>query len=179
MGFDQPLMPYIKNYGVFTCPSDATQRTAPDLARCNDGALAAKMSKRSYALVGPVDTAQGLSQGLEPDPNSGVVDPGRAVSLAEITAPADTLSFLELREGWLGCFDANAWRNCDGIKLLERPHGQGGFGGRCDGWFASTAGQRPGHTGRGIYGFADGHVKGLSWTDAAKNDWWIFKRVKP
>src|SRR5262249_51890045 len=125
-GFDQPLMPYIKNTGVFTCPSDAGVRSAPDLTRCNDGALALKMIKRSYAMVGSIDTTQGYRAGNRAaDPNTGVVDPNRSVMLAEISAPADTLTFIELREGWMGCFDANAWRNCDGVKLLERPYGQG------------------------------------------------------
>src|SRR5205814_83195 len=47
-GFDQPIQPYVKNTGVFTCPSDAGVRTPPDMTRCNDGPLAQKMIKRSY-----------------------------------------------------------------------------------------------------------------------------------
>jgi prepilin-type N-terminal cleavage/methylation domain-containing protein/prepilin-type processing-associated H-X9-DG protein len=179
-GFDQPLMPYIKNTGVFTCPSDASVRSAPDLARCNDGPLAQRQVRRSYALVGSIDTAQGYVAGnVAADPNTGIVDPNRAVSMAEIGAASDTLSFIELREGWMGCFDANAWRNCDGVKLLERPFGQGGFPGRCAGQFAGSQGQIPGHARRGNYGFADGHVKNMDWSDTVKNDWYLFKRVKP
>src|SRR5438093_252086 len=83
-GFDQPLMPYIKNTGVFTCPSDAGARNAPDLARCNDGALARQTIRRSYAMVGSVDTAQGyLAGNAGADPNTGIVDPNRAVAMAE------------------------------------------------------------------------------------------------
>src|SRR5262249_1308010 len=84
-GFDQPLSPYIKNSGVFTCPSDAGVRNPPDLTRCNDGALALQMLKRSYALVGSVDTAEGYRRGFTgADPNTGIVDPNRAVILAEV-----------------------------------------------------------------------------------------------
>ena len=177
-GFDQPITPYIKNAGVFKCPSDAAARSAPDLGRCNDGELARRMLQRSYCLVGSIDTLQGYQAGSTgADPNTGVVDPNRAVTMAELTASSDTLVFTELREGWLGCFDANAWRNCDGVKLLERPFGQGGFGGRCN--FAGTQGQFPGHAKRGNYGFADGHVKNMKWTDAAARDWYLFKRAKP
>src|SRR5262249_3386464 len=157
-----PLSPYIKNNGVFTCPSDAGVRNPPDLTRCNDGVLARQMLKRSYALVGSVDTLQGYAAGAtQADPNTGIVDPNRAVVMAELAPPADTVAFIELREGWLGCFDANAWRNCDGVKLLERPYGQGGFAGRCAGNFATSAGQVPGHSKRGNYTFADGHVKNM------------------
>jgi prepilin-type N-terminal cleavage/methylation domain-containing protein/prepilin-type processing-associated H-X9-DG protein len=178
-GFDQPLMSYVKNTGVFTCPSDAGTRSAPDMARCNDGALALKRIPRSYAMVGSIDTAQGYALGnATVDPNTGIVDPLRSIAMAEVTSPADTLSFIELREGWMGCFDANAWRNCDGVKLLERPFGAGAFAGRCQAQFAASQGQKPGHSGRGNYGFADGHVKNLDWTDVARNDWALFKRSK-
>src|SRR5688500_7502295 len=84
-GFDQPLRPYTKNNGIFACPSDAGQRSAPDLNRCNDGDLARQMLKRSYALVGTVDTAQGYGLGFTgADPNTGIIDPARAVCMAEL-----------------------------------------------------------------------------------------------
>ncbi|MBM3458272.1 MAG: DUF1559 domain-containing protein, partial [Armatimonadetes bacterium] len=123
VGYDQQLLPYVKNEGIYTCPSDAVNRGTPDLNRCNDGALARKLVKRSYGYMGNVDTAEGYRKGQTPDLNTGMstlVGFPRGHSLAELTAPTDTIAILELREGYLGCFDAHAFRNCDHVKLLGR-----------------------------------------------------------
>lgn len=177
-GYEQLLMPYLKNNQVFTCPSDAVAR-ALDLPRCNDGPLAQLVIKRSYAYIGSIDTLQGYqTQPNAADPNTGLCDPNRAIPLSTMTAPADTVGVLELREGLMGCFDANAVRGCDGWKLLDRKRGEGAFPGRCAAPFNSFEGP-VGHQGRGNYIYGDGHAKGVRWTDVANDDWWAFKRQKP
>lgn len=181
VGYDQQLLPYVKNEQVYTCPSDFLARGF-DLGRCNDGALARKLVKRSYGYMGNVDTSQGYTRGQTPDLNTGMatlVGAPRGHSLAEITATADTIAMLELREGVLGCFDAHAFRNCDAWKLLGRKRGEGSaaFPGRCAASFNAADGGVP-HQERGNYIFADGHVKSLRWTDVARNDWALFKLAK-
>jgi prepilin-type N-terminal cleavage/methylation domain-containing protein/prepilin-type processing-associated H-X9-DG protein len=176
-GYELLLNPYIKNWQVYTCPSDSAARGF-DVNRCNDGPLAMTLVRRSYGYVCTVDTLEGYARGQTPDLNTGMSHTDRAANLAEISAPADTVSFLETRDGYAGCFDGNAFRNCDGWKLAERKRGQGVFPGRCAASFNSNDGL-PGHQGRGNYIFADGHAKALIWSDLAANDWRMFKRFKP
>ncbi len=107
------IYPYIKSLGVYVCPDDASGQ------------------KNSYAMNRAVG---GVNNPLPGDPN---------FTLAQLTAPASTIQFLENSDGRKGSTD-------DGCNCSS------GFGTGASG-FADGISDR--HNGGSVYAFCDGHAK--------------------
>jgi prepilin-type processing-associated H-X9-DG protein len=167
--------PYIKNYGVFNCPSDS--HATPDWSG----------PSYSYPANGNFCWKDGVGWGL-----CGVINPARtwcadyalAVSEASINFPASTILLSERRtmgpnswmasEGIEGAFScwATVIMGDDGVDHGNQLPGQ--QGGMIDGAFPTTGvdgtwmppdprstGTVGLHTGVGNFAFCDGHVKAM------------------
>jgi prepilin-type N-terminal cleavage/methylation domain-containing protein/prepilin-type processing-associated H-X9-DG protein len=156
--WDGMIMPYVKNQQVFACPSDSNTR----------------ITGRSYAVNQNVDGGAPLSKGrftgVAP---VGTVDGG--VAMAEITTPADTIMVVEFwglpnfdnRPGrW--AFHGIATRD-DALNIIPASPGR----------LKNKQNPAQGHMGGANYTFADGHVKWLRYEAAVKDNFWLWRRVKP
>lgn len=192
------LNPYIKNTGVWSCPS--SPRITEGKGDLWDGSFSdANTVRRSYTYVGSISTKEkngtDINTGMttfNPDPavNSDWEQPGQ--SLANIDETANTISLCEIRgystqngaqvegggnDSAYGTPWGSLFTGCDTYKLAGRkagvdpapPPGCGGY---------SNSDGIKGHMGMGEYIFADGHVKALSWGQVRKNDFSLFKRKK-
>lgn len=189
------IEPYLKNIDVYKCPSASLNNRNLGFGSYWDGKYSgANARPRSYGYMGVVRTQQG---GTNNDQNTGVAGiqdwGGKAPeSLGSMEAPADTIVIIEYRaysnfvEEGAGADDAqfgSPWgsqvTNCDMYKLAGRLRGQdANFSGGCTNEYNSAAGIR-GHFNKGNYIFGDGHVKALSWGEARRNDFALFKMRKP
>jgi prepilin-type N-terminal cleavage/methylation domain-containing protein len=196
--FDVQLMPYMKNAGVFACPGDAHPLKNLGLGDYWDGTGKAQNLRRSYGMIGQINTVAGAAApdkntGLSTNPwnNNGLKDAdgfdmSTPYALASLDAPADTIGFCESNteaEAWLMKTPwGSAFTNCDTWKLAGRKIGDatdtaiGATTGCAGAW-----GNKPfkGHFEKSTYIFMDGHVKSHSFRDVAKNDFWLWKRSKP
>ena len=188
--YDQQLKPYVKNDQVYACPSDAQPRYGGSFW---DGSYNGKNLLRSYGYVGRITTTE-ASTGANghvaenPDRNTGMSDWGGAnqqASLGEITAPAETISIVEMWasptvDGYVGSWPGALFTGCDTYKLAGRKYpssaaiDQGPSG--CGTFPALPA---IGHQNQNNYIFADGHVKVMQWGNIRKNDFYLFKLKKP
>lgn len=194
MPYDMQILPYIKNDQVFACPSDDTRRW--DGTRWDGRYFPPERFPRSYGYVGAINTLERAMSGQpQPDPNTGMMggrDWGTAgTSLAAIEMPADTIAIAEAwavnSGGHSETFSVgNPWgslfTNCDAWKLAgrrvpppDRSHQVPG----CS--IADDPRHRPvrGHMDQGLYIFADGHAKALTWGAVRRNDFWLWKLQKP
>jgi prepilin-type N-terminal cleavage/methylation domain-containing protein/prepilin-type processing-associated H-X9-DG protein len=182
--YDRLLTPYIKNDGLWRCPSDSVRRENTFLW---DGAFRTSQSPRSYAIANQLKTKEATDAGRDLDPNTGIV--GR--SLAAIEAPAETIT---LTESWaafdsgksdsvLGGIPGSTLLGCDAWKLPGRNKPAMGpmdeFAPCAADFTSAQAIPSRGHQGFGIYVFADGHVKALRWPQVRGNDFRPFKLQKP
>jgi prepilin-type N-terminal cleavage/methylation domain-containing protein/prepilin-type processing-associated H-X9-DG protein len=156
--WDGMIRAYVKNQQVFACPSDPNT----------------KITGRSYAVNqnvdGPAPLKPGKFTGIAP---VGSID--GAVALAAITAPADTVMVVEFwglpnfdnRPGrW--AFHGIATRD-DAVNVIPASPGR----------LQNKQNPGPGHMGGANYTFADGHVKWLKYEAAVKDNFWLWRRVKP
>ena len=184
--YDFFLVPYVKNEGVYACPEDSVLRV-DDLLW--DGSFRDKLLKRSYAVSSSLTTQQGGTL----DSNAGIVT-FLGVAMAGLQEPANTIGLSE------------NWGAQQGLKALGNNHvlgsQQGAYIYACETWqlpgrnvpprnsddqftpcdptYSNTAYiPARGHQQGGVYGFLDGHVKRLSWSQACDRDFWLFKRAKP
>ena len=194
--YEHQLMPYLKNDGISGCPSDSVARPARGIDQFYDGKYATRrpLVKRSYGYVGQICTAEGAARGQWDDPNTGMSSWGQGKALAAFDEPADTISLVEAwgrNEGgeaetfYIGTPWGSLFTGCDMWKLAGRikPAASAAdrdASGNCGGDFDHT-GKIPtkGHSGMSNYAFADGHVKSYPYSTVRKNDWRMFKLVKP
>lgn len=182
--FDRELMPYLKNDGVWACPSDEAIRDNTSLW---DGAYKASQAPRSYGIVNRLVTQESAASGGGNDDNTGITDK----RIADVDRPAETIT---LAESWatfpgnksdsvLGGLAGSTLLGCDAWKLPGRRKPAtapiDSFA-PCAAEFAD-AGAKParGHQQFGNYAFADGHVKSLRWEQVRGNDFRLFKLKKP
>jgi prepilin-type N-terminal cleavage/methylation domain-containing protein/prepilin-type processing-associated H-X9-DG protein len=188
------IEPYVKNTGIWTCPSAEPAPKNSGVGNHWDGRFANQGgTSRTYTYVGTIRTRQANNTD---DPNcgfaSGWEQPGR--TLASFDAPAETIGVAEIRgfngnnsgrtEGSAGdAMYGTPWGSlltgCDSYKFAGRLRGQdAATSGGCDAEYNSTAGIR-GHMAQGNYVFGDGHVKSHTWGQVRRNDFFLFKRTKP
>ena len=190
---ESQLDPYIKNAGVWACPS----APGPGNIGINDvydGRYSGQNSKaKNYSYLNDIRTREwGNRDPNNPnDPNTGLVQgwgtPGN--SLASIDETSSTLALVEVRAyngnqeaatsdnygvTWGGFFTG-----CDTYKLAGRAKGMDAniVHSDCRDDYNNKPGIR-GHQGFGNYIFTDGHAKGLNWGQVSKDDFALFKRRK-
>ena len=182
--FDRELVPYLKNDGVWACPSDDAIRDNTSLW---DGAFKIPQTARSYGIVNRLATQEAADAGKDLDPNTGVID--RRAS--DLDRPAETVA---LAESWatfpgnksdsvLGGLAGSTLLGCDAWKLPGRKKPSSApldtFA-PCAGDFTNPDSiPARGHQGLGNYAFADGHVKALRWEQVRGSDFRVFKLQKP
>jgi prepilin-type N-terminal cleavage/methylation domain-containing protein/prepilin-type processing-associated H-X9-DG protein len=181
--YDRQLAPYVRNDGVYACPSDGAPRKESFLW---DGSYLKSQAKRSYAVTNNLRTQEGIDRGETPDTNSGVV----GAALARIERPAETIAFAEMwgtfpggsSDSVLGGEGGSTLLDCDAWKLPGRPKPSAApidnFA-PCSDFTDPKELPAKGHHGLGNYAFADGHVKTLSWAQVRGNDFRLFKLRKP
>ena len=182
--FDLQLLPYIKNYKVFSCLSDAnnliddTQFWDGSYARLDKGGKIGTQ-RRSYGYVGHINDREANGN----DNNTGIGgDWEKGTSLAAVDAPADMISIVESntsREAWtMGTPWGSLFTNDDTWKLPGRKVGEDAnlVPGADAGKWNSVPFQ--GHFDKGNYIFADGHAKALAWSVVRHNDFELFKKKK-
>ena len=185
---DTQLQPYIKNDGVWACPSDSSPILKVDTSYFHDGkydpALGGKLTRRTYAYCNTINTAQANAIDL----NTGLSDRNSATgyAMASVDASSDTVAYVEPPTdtsgdvSWeLGAYNGGYFTGCDTWKLPGRTPGTDTLP-NCTSYY-SNANYHPykGHFTKGNYIFADGHVKSLSWNQVRANDFYLFKRAKP
>ncbi len=179
------LVPYLRSYAVYACPADSVLRV-DDLLW--DGSFRNKLLKRSYAVSSSLATQHSML-----DPNAGIVTYA-GVALSGIHEPANTIG---LSENWGAQQGAKAAGSnnvigsqqgayiyaCETWALPGRnipPHNADDLFPPCADYYTDPMYiPARGHQKGGIYGFLDGHVKLLSWSQARAGDFWLFKRSKP
>jgi prepilin-type N-terminal cleavage/methylation domain-containing protein/prepilin-type processing-associated H-X9-DG protein len=185
--YDQILMPYVKNYQVFNCPSDA--EVVPQ-SNFWDGSFRTRQLPRSYAYIGRITTMQGT-----PDQNTGFSNwffgPSStwysATPMSDIDEPSRTLAVAEqwatatdCGGGIIGSPWCSMMVSCDTWRLAGRRLNSGdpldNFS-RCTNDYRNPP--TKGHMNQGNYLFADGHVKVMRWADVRRNDFFLFKLRKP
>ena len=194
MPYDMQILPYIKNVQIFTCPSDGLAR--PSFNDSWDGTYRVRDSKkRSYGIVGLIDTKQGGPN----DVNTGVVSdwekPG--ASLAEMDTPAETIALVEswspnsnngsasdstVASPWGSLFTGCDTYKLPGRKPVSADLIDGPPTARCSPPYNSTGkNNQParGHMDSGNYVFMDSHAKVQRWAQVRGNDFRLFKRQKP
>jgi prepilin-type N-terminal cleavage/methylation domain-containing protein/prepilin-type processing-associated H-X9-DG protein len=202
--YDSQIKPYIKNDGVFACPSDGLPRLSnrEDLW---DGSYFGKDQRRSYGYLTSINTYEyneiGAGKGTtDNDPNTGMSTWSQAHTLAQIEQPADTLALAEV---W--CLDSDvaannptltfnrigspwdsAWADCStglfpGHHIPPQSEADKWQGVTCtysgntwDQWNVTK-----GHRDKGNYVFTDGHAKVLTFEKMRGNDFFLFKLRKP
>jgi prepilin-type N-terminal cleavage/methylation domain-containing protein len=191
---DAQLAPYIKNNGVWACPSDGGPNTATSSLMW-DGQYdttknGGKYSRRSFSYVIQINTREA---GNKLDPNTGLAQrtpTPLGYSVASVDAPADTVALTEVwaRDGsWsLGGYQGGFFTACDHYKISGRKVGQDVVQtGGCDAQYANlnqtiATGNpiTPGHFDKQNFIFGDGHAKALGFHQARANDFALFKRAK-
>jgi prepilin-type N-terminal cleavage/methylation domain-containing protein/prepilin-type processing-associated H-X9-DG protein len=182
--FDRELVPYLKNEGVWACPSDDAVRDNPYLW---DGAFKAAQTARSYGIVNRLATQEATDAGRSLDPNTGVIEK----RLADLERPAETIALVESwatfpgnkSDSVLGGLSGSTLLGCDAWKLPGRKKPSSApldtFA-PCTNDFANPiAIPARGHQSFGSYAFADGHVKALRWEQVRGDDFRPFKLQKP
>jgi prepilin-type N-terminal cleavage/methylation domain-containing protein/prepilin-type processing-associated H-X9-DG protein len=186
--YDSQIAPYLKNDGVFNCPSAALVVITP-VPNGNppmwDGNYIKNPKPRAWEYVGSIRTAAAFGS---PDPNTGMSnsydlgDPPVGHAIAAIDQVADTIA---LSENW----------NIGGSNYVGSPWGStfidcdyNGFPGRnvpalspADKMLFSCGAKTPskGHMGWFNVIYADGHVKNANWSQIRTNDFFKFKLQKP
>jgi prepilin-type N-terminal cleavage/methylation domain-containing protein/prepilin-type processing-associated H-X9-DG protein len=194
--FEIQLMPYVKNNGIFTCPSDSTPRSNFSTNPVFDESYRALLLRRSYSYFAAIRTLEYdiLTSGTGGnDPNTGVSThfgngAGRGYTMASVDMPSSMLVYGEnwSSDSWLGASSGNVMTGCDTWKLAGRLPNIA--------WDSATpppvdslppgCGLRgipvtKGHANGGNYVFADGHAGFLTWGRFRANDFYLLKRVKP
>lgn len=195
--FEHQIYPYIKNWNIFACPSDATQLNVGSgtVGDFFDGSMIRGQYRRSYGYVSAINTNQRAAQGQgQPDPNTGMSEWQRGKSLAAFDAPAETIAVTEqwgTTDGYSNSFVVGTpwgsmFTNCDTWKLAGRKKkadgsplnpGDAGPAG-CDGDYSRNVPMK-GHSEQGNYMFTDGHAKASRWGQVRANDFYLFKLTKP
>ncbi|RYG35675.1 DUF1559 domain-containing protein [bacterium] len=188
--YDMLILPYVKSDGLFTCPSDSKNWPGFGAGDFYDGEYLKKRVKRSYGYSGQIYTEAG---GYEPDINTGIGTGGfygadqpelrfKGRSATGIDQPADTVAFLEnwlnfdgQYDSWMGCVYGSVFQSCD---MQEIPGRTSEFDLPPACYYAPLVTTK-GHTGGTVTLLADGHVKIIPWGSLRKDDFLLFKAIKP
>jgi prepilin-type N-terminal cleavage/methylation domain-containing protein len=187
---DLQLMPYVKNDQIWRCPMDPGNRVAASTVPWWDMTYRAKAIPRSYVYIGNITTAQS-NPAL--DKNTGLhyyTGPGfwqyTGRKGSEIEQPADMVGWSEqwavdLPHEFVGGIWGSGFIDCDMWKLAGRRVPTQTAADRLPSYCASNNERKPtpGHSGLGIYIFADGHAGAKNWAFMRRNDFWVFKAQKP
>ena len=158
-GSEDMLKPYIKNTGLFKCPSDFVQRDDCGVDRYNTGIG----YPISYSWTHYRDSDVGNCYGVCP-----YYIASASVSISMVGAPADTVVLYELyMTASYGRYISYYRYYNSGIATTNPTAGtyfaaSPGF--NTFGWCAANDGKIAlgAHNGKTTFGFADGHVKALS-----------------
>ncbi|MES2459168.1 MAG: DUF1559 domain-containing protein [Armatimonadota bacterium] len=182
--FDRELVPYLRNDGVWACPSDEAIRDNKNLW---DGAFTIPQTPRSYGIVNRLVTQESADAGKDLDQNTGVI----SRPLGEIERTAETIALVESwatfpgnkSDSVLGGVAGSTLLGCDAWKLPGRRKSGATpidtFTPCADDFDNAIALPARGHQGMGNYAFADGHVKSLRWEQVRGDDFRAFKVKKP
>lgn len=187
---DLQLMPYVKNETIWLCPSDSIPRVAANSVIWWDGKYRQKALLRSYVFIGNIVTIQG---GAGADRNTSVTHeliPNTwtytAKAEGDLEAPADMPTWAEqwpegLRDQYVGGTWGSGFILCDTWKLAGRTTPAVNAADRLPPSCASFNNTKPtpGHVKQGNYVFADGHAGSKPWGWVRKDDFVIFKAIKP
>jgi prepilin-type N-terminal cleavage/methylation domain-containing protein/prepilin-type processing-associated H-X9-DG protein len=202
MPYDMIISPYIKNFQIFACPDDSSQRSSPSGLAFWDASFQAKALVRSYEFVGNIVTNAGPAQYYGIDPNTGLSSypyppiytptPGPVGhNSSEVQASADTIALIEVWGptfsgsdlSYVGSPSSAAFVLCDTWKIAGRktnstdPSDQvPGVCGSIYHYEKETPGK--GHGNGSNYALADGHAKFLTWYKVRQNDFDLFKLQK-
>ena len=191
--YDLLIQPYVKNEGIFTCPSDGHNWPGFGINDFYDGDYFKKRIKRSYGYVAGIATAASIADPTQDngygyrDTNTGMgtgsFDDGifRGRGASQIEQTADTAAFLEnwtnydnTDDSWMGCVYGSIFTNCDARELPGRASATD-----VPSYCVSDPVKEKGHTGGTIVAFADGHTKILPWGKIRADDFALFKLIKP
>ena len=198
--YDQQILPYIKNDGVYSCPSDSVQRQSEKGYMWN-GDYIGKNRPRSYWYMTAIATQENYQKtGGGTDPNTGMSAWESPTAIAQMEAPADTISLVEIwiadnvsgssavsSYGSIGSTWDSAAANCDTGMLPGHNNPPKTDSDRWYGTPDCLASDQTwqgynitkGHREKGNYVFADGHAKALGFPQVRKNDFYLFKLQKP
>lgn len=187
--YDQQVGPYIKNYDIFKCPDDSSGG-APNVPFW-DGSFVSKKLKRSYGYVGPIFTVEAggrdsANTGMSTGPYDATVPRNEGRTVTGMDQPADTIALVENWldtdiDSWVGGPWGSGFIECDTAELAGRVvppvNDVDKLPPSCP---AADQNRKAGkgHTGGSIYGFADGHVKLMKWSQVRANDFAKFKIKK-
>ncbi len=148
------LHPYIKNAGVWDCPSEAIQNRESNLQNFGNSA-----GWPGWPWRFPVEFAGryisiGFNEGLMP--NLGCDWTGRPVSMAEVTAPAETAAFA----------DAYFFSTCGGARVV---FANAMWSNSFEDPDHRSVSKHTRHSGGENIVFADGHAKWMEWSQIANN----------
>jgi prepilin-type N-terminal cleavage/methylation domain-containing protein/prepilin-type processing-associated H-X9-DG protein len=178
--YDMQLMPYTKSDNIFTCPSDTSVRYPSDFSWW-DVSYETKLVPRSYGYMAQINTVEAnesddTNTGLSTFYNDGS---GRGYNMSKVEQPSDTIAFVEdycTRGPYVGVsMGGSALTGCDAAKLPGRTIGTDMTIDGCGNASLAPAG---GHNGGGVYCFADGHAKWMTWAITRHDDFYYFKRHK-
>lgn len=202
MPYDMQLNPYVKNWGIFSCPDDSAPRNDPSSVNFWDVSFRPLAIKRSYQFVGNIVTQAGPPQYYGIDPNTGLstypYPPIYTPSLSptghngsDVQAPADTIALVEAfgptfsgsDVGYVGSPSSAAFVLCDTWKLAGRKLGSTAPGDQLPGvcesaYHYNLATPGTGHVNGSNYALADGHAKYFTWYAVRNNDFDMFKLQK-
>jgi prepilin-type N-terminal cleavage/methylation domain-containing protein/prepilin-type processing-associated H-X9-DG protein len=202
MPYDLIIGPYVKNWQIFACPDDTTQRTPATSLHFWDASFQAKALYRSYEFVGNIVTNAGPAQYYGIDPNTGLSTypyppiftptPGPiGHNASDVQAPADTVAIIEVwgstfsgsDDSYVGSPSSAAFVLCDTWKIAGRKTNSTDPADQLPGVCTSAYHYEKnipgnGHGAGSNFALADGHAKYLTWYAVRKNDFDMFKLQK-
>lgn len=188
--YDCQLRPYVKSVAIYKCPDDASGGAPAYNIPFWDGDYRQKALKRSYGYVGTLFTVEAggrdsLNTGMSTGPYDQGVPKYDGRSTSAFEDPAGTIGLVEnwldqSYDSWVGGPWGSAFIECDWAELAGRhvpPVAPSDWlPNYCSGRQYDKPGR--GHAGGEIYGFADGHVKLMSWERVRAHDFLMFKLLK-
>lgn len=186
--YDSQISPYVKNDGVFMCPSAPVTAPAPPGVPMWDGNYIKNPKPRAWEYVGSIRTV--ASAGI-PDKNTGMSnaydlgDPPVGHSLASIDMPADTIALTEnwgasASSNYMGSPWGSTFIDCDFVNFPGRNYPvQSPSDSMPPGCSAPNYLPSRGHNGFFNVIYADSHVKNANWQQIRTNDFYKFKLSKP
>ncbi|MBS1700993.1 MAG: prepilin-type N-terminal cleavage/methylation domain-containing protein [Armatimonadetes bacterium] len=195
MPYDMAIMPYIKNTQIFHCPTDPG--AFPNWMGQSsfwDGNYYSRKFKRSYSIVGNLDTVQsgardtntgiGIHSGFDPYPDSYNITSRSTTSFDEpsssIILVEDWLDSSNSDDSWIGCPYGSVFMGCDIQEIPGRKYPPVSPADELPPTCTNTHGPGGGsHTSGQNYAFSDGHAKLMDYYRIRSNDYWLFKVSKP
>jgi len=191
--YDVQLQQYIKNDGVFKCPSDSVSIPNYDISVFFDGSYSTKPLSRSYGIVGNIYTVQNSNSGGATlyDNNTGLgtdsfTGGAAGRSASGIEQSSNTIGVLENWVNASGATDSrmgepygSAFLNCDIRELPGRNDPPQGPADQLPPGCTDETPPTQSHTGGLVYAFTDTHAKFMKYGQIRQNDYYLFKASKP